>query len=93
MDGWESFAVAQVGAAAVLAGLIFVGVSINLERILGTPGLPGRAGEALVVLFELLIVASLLLIPGLSLSQVGGAVLVGGLLGWVAVRNPTAHPW
>jgi hypothetical protein len=31
---WGNFFIAQVGASAALAGLIFVGVSINLERIL-----------------------------------------------------------
>ena len=29
MIGWENFLLAQVGASAALAGLIFVGVSIN----------------------------------------------------------------
>jgi hypothetical protein len=29
----------------VLAGLVFVAVSINIDRILPVPGLPGRAGE------------------------------------------------
>ena len=85
MDQWESFAVAQVGAAAVLAGLIFVGVSVNMEQILTSPGLPGRAGEALIVLLELLITASLLLVPGLPLALFGGALLVVGVLGWAGV--------
>jgi hypothetical protein len=35
MSGWENFLVAQVGASAALAGLVFVGVSIN-------QGAPGR---------------------------------------------------
>ncbi len=34
MDGWESFALAQIGAAAALAGLVLVGTSVNLERVL-----------------------------------------------------------
>jgi hypothetical protein len=29
IDGWESFALGQVGAAAALAGLVLVGVSVN----------------------------------------------------------------
>lgn len=45
LDEWGDFAVATVGAAAVLAGLFFAAVSINLERIVRIPGLPGRAGE------------------------------------------------
>jgi hypothetical protein len=43
MTGWESFFVAQVGASAAVAGLVFVGVSINLDKILKYAGLPGRA--------------------------------------------------
>jgi hypothetical protein len=30
---WEGFAVALAGAAAVLSGLLFVAVSLNMERI------------------------------------------------------------
>lgn len=36
---WEGFAVALAGAAAVLAGLVFVAVSINTDRILPVRGL------------------------------------------------------
>ncbi len=48
MSGWENFLVAQVGASAALAGLVFVGVSINLARILSSGSLPEYALEALV---------------------------------------------
>ena len=40
----------QAGASAALAGLLFVAISINLDRILNCRGLPGRAGEAIVLL-------------------------------------------
>ncbi|HEX3901634.1 MAG TPA: hypothetical protein VH853_02220 [Polyangia bacterium] len=43
--GWESFFVAEVGAAAALTGLLFVAVSINLSKVLAFPQLPGRAGN------------------------------------------------
>src|SRR5262249_60958417 len=45
---WESFAVALAGVCAVLAGLVFLAVSINIERILRVPGLAGRAGGSTV---------------------------------------------
>jgi len=64
MTGWESFFVAQVGASAAVAGLVFVGVSINLDKILKYVGLPARAMEALVVLILVLVTSSLMLVPG-----------------------------
>jgi hypothetical protein len=33
-NAWTEFAVAAAGASAVLAGLVFVAVSINLEKVL-----------------------------------------------------------
>jgi hypothetical protein len=47
---WQSLFVAEVGASAALAGLLFVAISINLARILQGAGLSGRAGEAMVLL-------------------------------------------
>ena len=79
---WESFFVAQVGASAALTGLIFVGVSINLTKIIASPGLPGRAFEALLVLLAVLVTSSLLLAPGQSSKLVGIEVLGIGALVW-----------
>ena len=49
MSGWDSFFAAQVGASAALAGLVFVGISINLTKIIASGYLPNRAQEALLV--------------------------------------------
>lgn len=56
-SGWADFFVMSGGAAAALAGLLFVSVSINLEKIVSFPHLPGRAVEALVVLMSVLAVS------------------------------------
>jgi len=74
-QGWENFFVAEVGAAAALAGLLFVAISINLARIVSFPGLPGRAGEAILILFFVLTIASLGLVPGQSTSLFGAEIL------------------
>lgn len=82
MTGWENFFIAEVGASAALAGLLFVGVSINLARILSLPQLPNRALLALLLLLTILVVSSLLLIPGQSLMLTGIEVLIIGLVIW-----------
>jgi hypothetical protein len=66
--------------SAALAGLIFVGVSINLTRILALPRLPNRAFQALMLLLTVLVVSSLLLVSGQSLPLVSSEVLVTGFI-------------
>lgn len=85
MDEWHDFFLAQAGAAGVLTGLVFVGVSINLEKIISDPnsGLPGRAAEALILLVAVLIMSTLLLVPGQGTMLVGAEVLALGLGAWV----------
>ena len=85
MSGWENFFIAEVGASAALAGLVFVGISINLTRIMAITGLPERALEALIVLAAVLIMASLLLVPGQPPALIGVEVLVFGLIDWLLV--------
>jgi hypothetical protein len=77
---WANFFVAEAGATAALAGLTIVAVSINLERILSFPQLPGRAAEVLIMLVGALLVCSLGLMPGQSLKAFGVEVLGAGLL-------------
>jgi hypothetical protein len=79
-EEWVEFGVALAGAAAVLAGLIFVSVSINLEKVLQVHGLPGRAGESVVIFAGVLLLSFPLLMPGQSRIAVGVELLVGGVL-------------
>jgi len=81
---WSDFFVAQAGASAALAGLLFVGLSINLERIVGYPHLLYRAGSALVLLLAILLVSSLLLAPGTSDRVAALETLGVGLVAWLA---------
>ena len=87
MEVWHDFFLAAAGAAAVLAGLVFVGLSINLEMIMSTPtyGLPGRALEALVLLVAVLVVTILLLVPTQGMVLAGVEVLAVGVADWVAI--------
>jgi hypothetical protein len=87
MPGWDNFFVAQAGASATLAGLVFVGVSINLSKIVGSGHLPNRAFESIVVLLLNLLLASAFLIPGQSHSALGFEVLGGGLAVWAVLTT------
>jgi modulator of FtsH protease len=61
---WTDLFVATAGASAALAGLVFVAVSINIQRILEFPGLPERALETILLLMAVLLVSVVGLIPG-----------------------------
>jgi hypothetical protein len=89
--GWAEFAVAVAGAAAVLTGLIFVAVSINLERILAVRGLPGRAGESVGMFLGVLVLSLFILVPGQSERALGWEITVAGviyLVGLLAILAP-----
>jgi len=79
VESWEPFFTAQLGAAATLGGLVFVGLSMNLAKILSYPALPNRALLALALLLMILIVSSLLLMPGVSLRVIGIITILLGI--------------
>ena len=98
MNEWHDFFLAQAGAAGVLTGLVFVGVSINLQKIVSDPrsGLAGRAAEALILLVAVLTVSVLGLVPGQGKGLLGAEVLVVGLAAWVwivAIQVPRLREW
>ena len=80
IHAWVEFGVAVAGAAAVLTGLVFVAVSINLERVLAVPGVPDRAGESVLMFLAVLIYSLFLLVPGQSTTALGVELLVSGLV-------------
>ena len=80
---WSDFFVAQAGASAALAGLLFVAVSINLGRILQYPHLPTRAIEALVTILAVLVMSTWALVPGQSLFAFGLEVASTGVVVWI----------
>ena len=98
MDEWHDFFLAQAGAAGVLTGLVFVGVSINLQQIVSQTGsgLPGRAAEALILLVAVLTASVLLLVPGQGTMLIGVEVLVVGLAAWawiLAIQLDRLRSW
>jgi hypothetical protein len=82
---WHDFGVAAAGSSAALAGLVFVAVSINLDRILAYPWLPDRVGETIVLLVAVLVESLLLLAPGQSRIALGAELMTIGVVAWSAV--------
>ena len=81
---WTDLFVASTGAAAALAGLVFVAVSINVERILKFDGLPERAVATLLLLLGVVVISLLALAPGQSSGALGAEMLGVGLVGAIA---------
>jgi hypothetical protein len=99
--GWSNFLVAEAGASAALAGLIFVAVSINLSKIIEYPGVSGRAAEALALLIGVLIITTLGLAPNQSQAAIGVEFFAVGMTLWcftviLHIRQKlrrAKHPW
>jgi hypothetical protein len=82
IEGWGELFLAEAGASAALAGLLFVAVSINLDRIIAIRNLPGAALGAIVLLVAVLMVSTLALVPGQPRWVLGTEVLVVGIVAW-----------
>lgn len=80
-EAWHELFVATAGADAALAGLVFVAVSINLDRILHLDGVPERALQTLTLLVGVVLVSFLGLTPqsstalGIEIVVLGAALL------------------
>jgi hypothetical protein len=73
---WSNFCLGELGAAAALAGLLFVSVSVNQARILQLGRMADRGLEALAMLLLVVVVASLPLVPWQPARLLGGEILV-----------------
>jgi len=100
LAGWNDFALMLGGACAVLAGLIFLALSINIDRILRVRGLSGRAGESVILFLNAVCLSGFVLMPQQSRAALGIELLVAGVvtvgvlnaMAISALRIPTRQP-
>jgi hypothetical protein len=64
LAAWTDFANTAAGGAAALAGLLFVGLSMNLAEVLKYPGVPARAAVTLGLTVAILLTAIFVATPG-----------------------------
>ena len=86
---WHDLFMMTGGAAAALAGLIFVAVSVNHEAILEIPALPALAARTLSILIGLVLLCLVGLTPGQSQVAQGIEVVVTGVALAVVVLGTT----
>ena len=88
---WSTFFAATLGAAATLAGLLFVAVSINLDRVLLNTRLLARAGETLIGLMLSLVASATLLAPQPAHAAAGELLAVCIGVAVLALRAQLRH--
>lgn len=93
MEEWDVLFSVTATAAATLTGLIFVGVSINLSKILvPNSTLPNRALIALIYLLTILLLSICLLIPEQSNFAIGIENLFIAIIVWlITIRLDTSN--
>lgn len=75
-DGWSDFFVATAGAAAALAGLIIVAMTVNIQTILSIPSMTSRAAATIGSLVLIVVSAVAGLIPNQAVELLGAEILV-----------------
>jgi modulator of FtsH protease len=101
LNEWNTLLSVQAGAAATLTGLVFVAVSLNLNKIITVTGLSGRAAESILQLVEVFFIATVGLIPRQSTDAFAIEVLGIGAFFYLAqaagqiryLRSRKGHPW
>jgi hypothetical protein len=91
---WAEFANTVAGGAAALAGLLFVGLSLNLAEVLKYPGVPARAAVTLGLTVAILLTAIFVATPGqeqrvlaVEIAVVGLCVSAGALVAGLYQRE------
>ncbi len=75
IEQWNDLFVAAAGAAAALAGLIIVAMSVNVQVIISIPSMTSRAGATIALLVLSAVVSICALIPEQPVPVLGAEVL------------------
>jgi|SRR4051794_21020275 hypothetical protein len=76
---WSDFANTVAGGAAALAGLLFVGLSLNLAEVLKYPGVPARAIATLGLTVAILLIAIFVATPGQNHRGLAAEIVLIGV--------------
>jgi hypothetical protein len=79
---WSTLLTVEAETAATLTGLVFVAVSINLDRIMDYPGLPGRAAESILQFLQAFLISTVALIPKQSDAVLAIEFIAIGAVFW-----------
>lgn len=79
LAAWTDFASTVAGGAAALAGLLFVGLSLNLSEVLKDPGVPARAAATLGLTVAILLAAIFVATPGQGRQALSIEIAVVGV--------------
>lgn len=89
---WGDFANTVGGASAALAGLLFVGLSLNLSEVLAYPGVSTRAGVTIGMTVALMLVAVVLAVPGQPETVVAAEIALIALVVVAGVLKTMTRP-
>jgi modulator of FtsH protease len=88
VENWTDLYVAVMGSAAALTGLLFISVSVNLDRVLKIGGAPERGLESLILMLGLILLSIRVLIPQGDASFAEGIIVLAvGQIVFVSVMQ------
>jgi hypothetical protein len=93
MELWHDFYMTAGGAAAALVGLLFVGVALHLDAVVGRPDVRATARGTFMSLIAILVISLVVLVPQVTPADLGWAVIALGALGLLEAVGDVPRVW